>query len=100
MNGIASCNGQKDIHNKLYKSILYKKYTKLIKHNLELIALIKNIELFLDSKQLNLNFERSFVGIHKVLREIWLFEHEFQTIIFGKLQIFWGIRFVNKLNIN
>ena len=28
LNGIASCNGQKDIHNELYK-----KYTKLIKHN-------------------------------------------------------------------
>ena len=41
LNGIASCNGQKDIYNKLYK-----KYTKLIKHNVELIALIKNIKLF------------------------------------------------------
>ena len=41
LNGIASCNGQNDIYNKLYK-----KYTKLIKHNLELIALIKNIKLF------------------------------------------------------
>ena len=41
LNGIASCNGQKDIYNKLYK-----KYAKLIKPNLELIALIKNIKLF------------------------------------------------------
>ena len=41
LNGIASCSGQKDIYNKLYKN-----YTKLIKHNLELIALIKNINLF------------------------------------------------------
>ena len=41
LNGIASCNGQKDIHNKLYK-----KDTKLIKHKLELIVLIKNIKLF------------------------------------------------------
>ena len=65
LNGIAGCNGQKDIHNELHK-----KYTKLIKHDLELIALIKNIKLFLDSKESNLNFEYSFVGIHKVLREI------------------------------
>ena len=92
MNGIASCSGQKYIHNKPYKN-----YTKLIKHNLELIALIENIKLFLDSKQSNLNFELSFVGIHKVLRGIWLFEQEFQTRNFGKLQILGGIRFVNKL---
>ena len=31
-----SCNDKKDTHNKLYK-----KYTKLMKHNLELIPLIK-----------------------------------------------------------
>ena len=99
MNGIASCNGQNDIHNKLYKSILYKTYMNLIKHNLELIALIKNIKLFLDYKQLNLNCEHSFGGIYKVLREIWLFEDELKTRIFGKLQIFGGISFVNKLNI-
>ena len=97
MNGIASCNGQNDIHNKLYKSILYKKYMNLIKHNLELVALIKNIKLFLDSKQSNLNFEHSFVGIYKVLREIWLFEDELKTRMFGKLQIFGSIRFFNKL---
>ena len=69
----------------------------LIKHNLELIALIKNIKLVLDSKQSNLNFEHSFDGIYKVLREIWLFEDELKTRSFGKLQIFGGIRFVNKL---
>ena len=63
------------------------------------LALTKNIKLFLDSKQSNLNFEHLFVGIYKVLREIWLFEHELKTRIFGKLQIFGGIRFVNKLNI-
>ena len=78
LNGIASCNGQNDIHNKLYKSILYKKYMNLIKHNLELIALIKILfnKLFLDSKQSNLNFDHSFGGIYKVLREIRLFEDE------------------------
>ena len=54
-----------------------------------LIALVKNIKLFLDSKESNLNFQNSssFVGIHKVLREIWLSEHEFQTRNFGKLRI-------------
>ena len=62
----------------------------LIKHNLELIALILNIKLFLDSKQSNLNIEHPFVGIYKVLREIWLFEDELKTRIFGKLQIFEG----------
>ena len=46
----------------------------LIKHNLELIALLKNIKLFLDCKQSNLNFEHLFGEIFKVLREIWLFE--------------------------
>ena len=66
---------------------------------MELIALIKNIKLFLDSKQSNLNFEHLFVGIHKVLREIWLQlnMNEFQTRNFGKLQILGGIQFVNKL---
>ena len=29
--------------------------------------------------------------------EIWLFEHDFQTRNFGQLQIFGGIKFVNKL---
>ena len=72
-------------------------YTKLIKDNLKLIALIKNIKLFLDSKQSNLNFEHLFVGIHQVLREKWLFEHEFQTRNFGQLRIFGSISFVNKL---
>ena len=32
------------------------------------MALIKNIKLFLDSKQSNLNFQYSFVGICQVLR--------------------------------
>ena len=32
------------------------------------MALIKNIKLFLDSKQCNLNFQYSFVGIRQVLR--------------------------------
>ena len=51
-------------------TINYIKSIQIIKHDLELIALIKNIKLFLDSKESNLNFEHSFVGIHKVLREI------------------------------
>ena len=80
-----------DVMVKKIFTINYIKYTKLIKHNLELIALIK------DSKQFNLNFEHSFVGIHQVLREIWLFEHEFQTRNFGQLRNFGSIRFVNKL---
>ena len=48
------------------------------------------MRLFLDSTQSNLNFEPSFVGIHRVLREICLFEHEFQTKNVGQLRIFWG----------
>ena len=55
------------------------------------------MQLFLDSTQFNLNFEPSFVGIHQVLREMWLFEHEFQARNFGQLWIFGGIKFVNKL---
>ena len=35
------------------------------------------MELFLDSTQSNLDFDSSFVGVHQVLREIWLFEREF-----------------------
>ena len=38
--------------------------------------------LFLTS---NLNFEALFFGIHQVLREIWLFEHEFEARNFGQL---------------
>ena len=42
----------------------------MVKHNLEFIALIGNIKLFLDLKQSNLNFEHSFVGIHQILRDM------------------------------
>ena len=35
--------------------------------------------LLLDLTQFNLNFEPSLVGIHHVLRERCLFEHEFQA---------------------
>ena len=40
---------------------------------------INNMSLFLDFTRSHLNFETSFVGIHQILREIWLFEHGFQT---------------------
>ena len=53
--------------------------------------------LILDFKQCNLNFELSFVRIRQVLREIWLFVHEFQAGNFGQLRIFGGMKFVNKL---
>ena len=46
---------------------------------------IINILLSLNAMQSDLNFEPSFVGIHQVLKEIWLFEHEFQAINFGQL---------------
>ena len=32
---------------------------------------------------IGLNFEPFFIGIHKVLREIWLFEHKIQARNFG-----------------
>ena len=80
-NGIASCYGQKDIHNKLYK-----KYTKSIKHNLKLIALMNNIKLFLDSKQCNLHFEHLFVGIHQVLRKIWFMNMNFKLEILANFE--------------
>ena len=35
-------------------------------------------------RYLNLNFEPSFVGIYQVLKDIWLFEHEFQDRHFGQ----------------
>ena len=38
-----------------------------------------------------------FVGIHEVLGEIWLFEHEFQARDFGQLWVFGGIKFASKL---
>ena len=39
-------------------------------------------------KHSDVNFEPSFVGIHQVVREIWPFEHEFQSGNFGQLN-FW-----------
>ena len=74
-----------------------KKYTKLIKYNLKLTRSISTMQLFLNFTQSNLNFEPSFVGIYQLLREIWVFEHEFHTRNFGQLRIFGGIKFVNKL---
>ena len=55
------------------------------------------MQLLLDSTQSNLNFEPSFVAILQVLREKWLFEHEFQARNFDQIWIFGGIKFVNKL---
>ena len=46
---------------------------------------INNRLLFLDCTQFHLNFEPSVVVIYQVLREIWLFEHEFQARKFGQL---------------
>ena len=60
-------------------------YAKLIKWNLKLIELIIIMSLFLNSIQSDINFEPSFVGIYQALREIWLFEHEFQARNFGQL---------------
>ena len=51
-------------------AVVSKKYTKLIKYNLKMIMLIKNMLLFLTSKHFKFIFEPSFVGIHLVLREI------------------------------
>ena len=65
-----------------------KRYTKLIKLNLKLITSIINMYLFLSSTQYNLNFEPLLVGIQQVLREIWLFEREFQARNFGQRLIF------------
>ena len=70
-------------------------YTKLINLNWKLTTLISNMKLFSDSAQSKLNFESSFVGIHEVMRETWLFEYKFQDRNFGQLLIFWGIKFVN-----
>ena len=67
-----------------YTGCLQQTYTKLIKRNLKLIALISNMHLFLDCKQCILDLE-------------WLFEHEFQALSFGQLRSFEGIKFVNKL---
>ena len=68
----------------LYTGCL-KKYTKLIKRKLKLITSINNMQLLINSAQFNLNFEPWFAGIHQVLREIWLSEHEFQARNFGQL---------------
>ena len=43
------------------------------------------MQLMLDFAQSNLNLVASFVEIYQVLREIWLFEHEFQTRNFWQL---------------
>ena len=43
------------------------------------------MQLFLTPEESNLSFEPSSVGTHQVLREIWLFEHEFQARNFSQL---------------
>ena len=48
---------------------------------------INNMLLLLDFARSNLNFEPSIVEIHQVLKEVWLFEHEFQARKFDQLQI-------------
>ena len=45
--------------------------------------------MVLTSKHFNVISEPSVFGIHQVLREIWPFEHEFQSTNFGKFN-FWG----------
>ena len=78
-----------------------RRYTKLIERNLKLVTSINIVKLLLDFTQSNLNFESLFVEICPVLREIWLFEREFQAKNFGQLRIFGGVKFVNKLfNLN
>ena len=76
---------ERNISGKYLLHLPKKKYTKLIKCNLKLITLINNMQLFLDSTQSNLNFEPSFVAILQVLREIWLFGHEFQARNFDQI---------------
>ena len=66
------------------------------------MALIKNIKLFLDSKQSNLNFQYSFVGIRQVLRgRNSILNMNFKPEILANFNFFWGggggIRFVKKL---
>ena len=39
-------------------------------------------------------FQAFIVEIYQVLREIWLFEHEFQDRNFGQLRIFRDMKFV------
>ena len=71
---------------KIYYRVSQKMSTKLIKLNLKLtIRSINNMLLFIDSTKSNLNFEPLFAAIHEVLREILLFEHEFQARNFGQL---------------
>ena len=62
-----------------------KKDTKLIKRNLKLIIVIIICNWFQIPHNLSQNFKPLFVGIHQVLREIWLFEHKFQARNFGQL---------------
>ena len=76
--------GQQDLDN-TFIGCLKKRYAKLIKRNLKLITSIINMKLFGNCAQSNLNFEPPFVGIHQVLREIWLFEQKFQARNFGRL---------------
>ena len=79
-----------------YSSGCLKKYAKFIKHKLKLVIPINNTYLLLDFAQSSSNFEPSFVETHQVLREIRLFEHEFQAINFSHLRIFEGMKFVKK----
>ena len=62
-----------------------KKYAKLVKRNLKLVRLIYNMLLFFNFAQSNLNFELLCVGIHQVLKDKWLFEHQFQVRNFCQL---------------
>ena len=52
-----------------------KKYTKFIKRNVKLITSINDILIIFDCKESNLTFEPSFVEIHQLLRNKWIFEH-------------------------
>ena len=65
------------------------------------MALIKNIKVFLDSKQSNLNFQYSFVRIRQVLRgRDSILNMNFKLEILANFKFFFwggGIRFVNKL---
>ena len=48
---------------------------------------MKNIKPFSHSKQSNLNFEHLFVGIHQVLREIWILNMNFEPEILANLEL-------------
>ena len=54
---------------------------------MKLMTSINNMYLLFNFTQSDLNFEPSFVEIHQVLREIWLFGHDFQTRNFSQLRI-------------